>query len=332
MFLITAACTTAATGPDGATDDAPSASTDSKDSGRTSEDKSAPSSSSSSTIAPSATSDLARRKAEMLTSIWENGTTILQYGYCENIDDGRGYTSGRAGFCSGTGDAVLVVKCMAKAAPNAKVAKYIPALDALTSKFESSGKDQASTSTLDKVGSYCADWASDAANAAFKTCQDQVVHDLYFAPAQAEMTKHHLASALTLAALYDAEINHGDEGDDGVAALAERATKQVGTADESKWLEAFLTIRLSLLASNETWADSVDRVALYESLRRDGNFDLSKPITTNVKAASIFSGKNGLRDSEYPSCTIAADGSVSGDADCTNATPATGDDDDDDDN
>ncbi|MFO0735016.1 MAG: chitosanase [Labilithrix sp.] len=262
---------------------------------------------------------LARHKAELLTSIWENGTTILQYGYCEDIDDGRGYTSGRAGFCSGTGDAVLVAKCVASAAPGAKIAKYVPALEAITKRFESTGKDQASTSKLDAVGRYCADWTADATGelaAVVKTCQDEVVEELYFAPARAEMTRYDLTSALALAALYDAEINHGDEGKDGVAELAAKAAKQAGKGDESRWLEAFLSIRLALLAGDETWAEAVDRVALYEQLRRDGNLDLTKPITTNAKAAKLFPGKK-LKDSEYPSCTIAPDGAVSGDPDCT---------------
>src|SRR4051794_27847983 len=37
-----------------------------------------------------------------ITSVYENNTAVVQYPYCENIDDGRGYTSGRAGFCTGT--------------------------------------------------------------------------------------------------------------------------------------------------------------------------------------------------------------------------------------
>lgn len=267
--------------------------------------------------------DLARHKAELLTSIWENGTTVLQYGYCENIHDRRGYTSGRAGFCSGTGDAVLVARCMAAAAPGAKIARYLPALEALTAKFESSGKDQASTATLDRVGGYCADWAADASGpdgAAFRSCQDRVVDELYFGPAKAEMAKYGLTRPLTLAAIYDAEINHGDEGDDGVAALAKKATRKAGTGDESKWLAAFLEIRLTLLAGDKTWAEAVDRVALYEQLRRDGDLDLEKPIVTNAKADRLFPGRH-LADSGYPSCTIASDGSVTGDPDCTNPAP-----------
>jgi chitosanase len=69
--------------------------------------------------------------AEAMTSIWENDTPILDYAYAENIKDGRGYTSGRAGFCTGTGDAIQVVDCYDKlrtAANGNLMAKYMPAL------------------------------------------------------------------------------------------------------------------------------------------------------------------------------------------------------------
>lgn len=292
-------------------------------------------SSSSSTLTMPA---LAKHKAELMTSIWENGTTVLQYGYCQNINDGRGYTSGRAGFCSGTGDAIQVVQCLAQAAPNAAMAKYIPALTTINNTFESSGDNVADTSALDAVGTYCADWSADAADAtvgaAMQSCQDQIVSQLYFAPAIAEATKYGLSQPLTIAALYDAEINHGDDGDNGVADLAKRANTQAGNvsghrtlAQESTWLHAFLTIRLALLKGDPTWADSVDRVANYEKQREAENWDMSKPIVTTAKATSLFGA--GYKDSGYPSCTISASGSVSGDADCTNPHPS-GDDDDDD--
>jgi chitosanase len=261
---------------------------------------------------------LTRQKATMLTSIWENGTTVLQYGYCENIHDGRGYTSGRAGFCSGTGDAMLVVQCMGTAG---KMAKYAAALSKLNDKFESTGHDQASTTTLDALGNYCADWAADARTAPFVACEDKVVDDLYMKPAIVEMSKHGLTSALSFAALYDAEINHGDEGKDGVQDLAEKATTKAGAgAMEPTWLEAFLTVRLALLKSDATWADAVDRVANYEAQLRANNLTLAQPVTTSAKAKTMFPGQ-GFKDSGYPKCTIAPDATVTGDHDCTNPHP-----------
>ncbi len=259
---------------------------------------------------------LAKHKAEMLTSIWENGTTVLQYGYCENIKDGRGYTSGRAGFCSGTGDALLVVKCAGAAS---KMAKYLPALEKINQQFEATGNDQASTTPLDAVGKYCVDWTASAADDAFRACQDQVVAQLYFEPALAQAKKQGLTTALAKAALYDAEINHGDDGVAAFVAKAAAAAPASGarTLDqESAWLQAFLSARLAALKADPTWADAVDRVATYEQLRRDKNFDLTQKIETNAKAKTLYPGQ-ALKDSGYPDCVIEPTGGVSGDAICT---------------
>ena len=278
---------------------------------------------------------LQKHKAEMLTSLWENSTTVLQYPYCENIKDGRGYTSGRAGFCSGTGDAILVVDCFDKAfgtGANNPLARYMPALVAINDRFESTGNDQGDTSPLDAVGAYCSDWSKATANAAtaaaFKGCQDQIAGRLYYEPGLALARRWGLVTALTKAELYDAEINHGD---DGVAALVKLANQDVGNAaqkapaaplaiaDESAWLGAFLLRRLALLGGDPTWADAVDRVTTYEQLRKQGNFDLSGTIRTDAKAVKMYPGQ-GYKDSGYPDCTIAADGTVTGDAACTSAT------------
>jgi chitosanase len=260
---------------------------------------------------------LAKHKAEMLTSIWENGTTVLQYAYCENIGDGRGYTSGRAGFCTGTGDAVLVVKC---AGGSSRLERYVPALEKLDRVAQASGQDQASTTTLDALGDYCADWAASAADAAFRACEDRVVTELYFQPALAQAEKQGLSTALAKAALYDAEINHGD---DGVSELVAKATAEVGavsgprtTDEESAWLRAFLARRVAVMAADAAWAQAVDRVALYEQLRRDRNFALGQRIETTAKAMTLYPGQS-LRDSGYPDCVIDPAGVVSGAATCT---------------
>lgn len=248
---------------------------------------------------------LQRKKAETLTSIWENSSPVLQYGYCEDIDDGRGYTSGRAGFCSGTADAVLVVRCLVKKDPNSRLAKYVPALTALEKKFLENFEAQASTATLDNVGDYCDDWSKSEGDA-FRACQDEVVNTVYFEPAIAEAKKHGMTSALTIAELYDASINHGI---DEVQALIAKipATKTT----EPEWLHEFLVLRLKKLQADPTWAEAVDRIATYEKLLRAGNLDLSAEIVTDAKASELFPEVTGLKDSGYPKCTIASNGDAS---------------------
>ena len=82
--------------------------------------------------------DVQKAKAAALTSIWENSTPVLAYGYSQDIGDNRGYTSGRAGFCTGTGDAIVVVQCYAAAKPGNALAKFIPELVRLEKLFVSS--------------------------------------------------------------------------------------------------------------------------------------------------------------------------------------------------
>ena len=281
---------------------------------------------------PGALTPLQKHKAEMLTSIWENSTTVLQYPYCQNIHDGRGYTSGRAGFCSGTGDAIQVVRCFGAAfgtGSNNPIAKYMPALTTIDNRFNSTGMDQGGTTELDAVGNYCTDWAATtngaATSATFKACQDRIVDLLYYQPALVLAKKWGLVTALTIAELYDAEINHGDDGAIAIAKLANNDTgntaQRVPTApltlaQESAWLHAFLMRRLALLKADATWAQSEDRVVTYERLRLDGNFDLGAQIRTNAKAITMFPGQ-GYVDSGYPDCTISATGVAAGDASCT---------------
>jgi hypothetical protein len=65
-----------------------------------------------------------------LVSIAENSSINWwdQYTYCENIGDGRGYTAGFYGFCSGTGDMLQVFQNLKTINPNHALVKYIPIL------------------------------------------------------------------------------------------------------------------------------------------------------------------------------------------------------------
>jgi chitosanase len=64
----------------------------------------------------------ARKKeiAMQIVSSAENSTTDwkAQYAYIEDINDGRGYTGGIIGFCSGTGDMLEVVRYYTRLAPD----------------------------------------------------------------------------------------------------------------------------------------------------------------------------------------------------------------------
>jgi chitosanase len=65
-----------------------------------------------------------------LVSSAENSTLDWrhEYGYIQDIHDGRGYTAGLIGFCSGTGDMLALVHAYARAEPGDPLARFVPAL------------------------------------------------------------------------------------------------------------------------------------------------------------------------------------------------------------
>lgn len=110
-------------------------------------------------------------RCEQYTSIFENDSTRLQYEYCENIYDGRGYTAGRAGFCTGTGDAIEVIMTYTAYKPANPLAAYIPRLAKLAKK--GSGDTR-------QLKGYCRAWRNAAQDTLFRLVQDYVSDQLYY--------------------------------------------------------------------------------------------------------------------------------------------------------
>ncbi len=234
-------------------------------------------------------SGLHRRRAEALTSLFENGTTTLQYGYAEALGDGRGLTAGRGGFTSGTDDLFAVVKAYVAKKPDSPLKKFLPRLEQL-SKLPESASERGSLAGLDGLA---AAWATAAKDPAFRAAQDAEVDRLYFAPSQRRADALGLITPLARGQLYDAIIQHGDGDDpDGLPALIARATSKAGGTpktgvNEAVWLKAFLEVRRADLthahdpATRKEWAASVDRVGVYEDLLRVGNLALKGPFHVN---------------------------------------------------
>lgn len=236
-----------------------------------------------------------KHRAEELTSVFENSTPILDYAYGEDLGDGRGITSGRAGFCTGTGDAILVVKKYTDLKPNNVLAKYLPELTALENSRISTKHDQSDVNGLNKIGNFISDWATTAKDPDFKSAQDMIVDELYYQPSAKKADLLGLKLPLSRAELYDAIIQHGNEKNDldSIDSLIARATEKSGgtpasNIDEKIWLNNFLAIRKASLSycykegSREEWAQSFSRVDVFSDLVENRNYDLDKPITITV--------------------------------------------------
>jgi chitosanase len=214
-----------------------------------------------------------RRRADELVSVFENSTTELQYGYAEDLGDGRGITSGRAGFTTRTCDALDVVQRYGEA----PLARHLPELERLCD------EDSDDTTGLD---GYADAWAEAAEDPAFRRVQDEAVDDTYFLPAIALADDLGLETAVARVELYDAAIQHGIGDDpDGLPAMIERTGP---VDDEAEWLEAFFAERLATLrnpsdaATAAEWAESTDRVLCLRSIAASGNEDLDGPLRCTV--------------------------------------------------
>jgi len=222
--------------------------------------------------------------ADQIISVFENDTPVIDYAYIENLDDGRGFTAGRAGFTSATGDMLLVVERYTELIPENPLAEYLPRLEELAA--EESGSVEGLENLEDA-------WAEAAEDETFREVQDEVVDDEYYWPAVVHAEELELYYPLSLLNLYDACIQHGDGDDaDGLPAIIVLTTAEVGGTpaegiDESEWLEAFMDIRRSVLldpANPETaeeWAASVGRVDALIDIFESENVDLEPPITIN---------------------------------------------------
>ena len=228
-----------------------------------------------------------KHRAEQLTCVFENDKLDFQYGYVEELGDGRGITCGRVGFTTGTGDAYEVIKRYTVVVPDNPLAHFLPELLRLNTaakKEDTSG-----------LKGFRRAWKQAAYDPKFCKVQDEVTDEMYYAPSVQHAADLGLHFPLLVAAIYDAVIQHGDGNDpDGVPALLITTEKASGGTpkngvDEKKWLHAFLLARRADLAhlvdpsTREEWAKSVDRVEVFLAIESSGNYDLHGPIRINSK-------------------------------------------------
>ncbi len=223
-----------------------------------------------------------KRVAEQLTSLFENGTINIRYDYAENLKDGRGITCGRAGFCTGTGDAYLVVKRYTEIEPTNRLAQYLHELRRLNN-----AEKRDDVSGLRGFGKA---WKQEAKSKKFCGIQDGVTDDLYWNPSQICSNELGLKTPLARAFMFDTIIQHGDGGDqDCLTALLVTANATMGGTPktgvtENDWLTAFIKVRRANLsycfdkASRREWSQSTDRCDTFSSIAASGNYALVTPF------------------------------------------------------
>jgi chitosanase len=165
-----------------------------------------------------------------------------QYGFIEDMQDGRGYTAGIIGFCTGTGDLLDVVRRYTARRPDNRLAPYLPALAAIDTARRAHNQEL-SASHVGLDPGFVPVWRASADDPLFQAAQDSVRDQEYFDPA-VQLAVQDGLRPLGQFAYYDATVMHGL---DGLLAIREATRAQVRTpangGDEGRYLSVFLAQR-----------------------------------------------------------------------------------------
>jgi len=224
-------------------------------------------------------------RADRLISVFENDTIDIQYAYIEALDDGRGYTAGRAGFTTATSDLLLVVERYVDLVSGSELAAYLPRLRELAAE---------QSPEITGLDGFLEAWARSAGDARFRAVQDEVVDEEYYRPAIALGCAAGLRTPLALVEVYDTIIQHGGGDDpDGLPAIIQRTNNRAGGSpatgvDETTWFFTLLDVRRETLENafdpetREAWAQSVYRVDIVRTIANQGNFAFDGPIVIDT--------------------------------------------------
>ncbi|MFI6845785.1 chitosanase [Kitasatospora sp. NBC_00085] len=199
-----------------------------------------------------------------------------QYKYIEDIKDGRGYTAGIIGFCSGTGDMLDLVEHYTSLKPGNVLAKYLPALRKVNGTESHAGLGSA----------FERDWATAAKDTVFQQAQNDERDRVYFNPAVSQAKSDGLR-ALGQFMYYDAIVMHGPGTDStSFGGIRKTAMKKAKTpaqgGDEATYLKAFLDARRAAMKTEEAHSDT-SRVDTEQLVFLNAkNFDLNPPLKWKV--------------------------------------------------
>ncbi|WP_447040936.1 chitosanase [Streptomyces sp. DSM 118878] len=206
------------------------------------------------------------------------------YRYCEDIGDGRGYTAGIIGFCSGTGDMLDLVELYTRRKPGNVLATYLPALREVDGTDSHDGLDP----------HYKRDWERAAEDPAFQQAQNDERDRVYFNPA-VKQGKADGIGVLGQFCYYDAIVMHGDGGDPtSFRNIRKRALRSAAPpargGDEVSYLNAFLDARVWAMKQEEAHEDTSRVDTAQRVFVRKRNLGLNTPLEWKVYGDSYRIG------------------------------------------
>ncbi|MFG2429496.1 chitosanase [Streptomyces sp. NPDC048590] len=231
--------------------------------------------------------DPAKKEIAMqLVSSAENSSLDwkAQYGYIEDIGDGRGYTAGIIGFCSGTGDMLDLVELYTQRRPDNVLADYLPALRQVDGTDSHDGLDPG----------FPGHWREAASDSVFQQAQNDERDRVYFDPAVSQGKADGLGT-LGQFAYYDALVMHGGGTDSAsFGSIRQRALAQASPpsqgGDEVAYLDAFLDARVWAMKQEEAHSDTSRVDTAQRVFLRAGNLDLDPPLDWKVYGDSFHIG------------------------------------------
>jgi chitosanase len=212
--------------------------------------------------------------AMQLVTSAENSTLNWrgQYRYIEDLGDGRGYTAGIIGFCSGTSDMLAVVSEYTRRDPANGLARYLPALRAVNGSDSHDGLDP----------DFPAAWRAAADDPLFQQVQQDERDRIYFDPS-VKLAKADGLRALGQFAYYDAAVMHGVYGMGAIRAAALRAAASPTLGgDEVAYLGAFLDAREATMRTEAAHADTARVQYAQRVFLTASNLDLNTPLSWTV--------------------------------------------------
>ncbi|NYV75215.1 chitosanase [Streptomyces sp. UH6] len=217
--------------------------------------------------------------AQRIVASAVNSTTRWRetYGSIRDTGDGRGYTAGILGFCTGTHDLLALVERYTEDHPGNGLARYLPALRAVDGTDSHEGLDPGFTEA----------WRAEAEVEAFQAAQEAERDRAYFDPA-VRLAKLDGLGDLGQLVYYDAMVLHGPGTEkNGFYELRERVMADADTpaegGSEEEYLDAFLDVHRAAVVERERGGDDTGRVDT--TLRRfldDGNLGLSTPLEWRI--------------------------------------------------
>jgi chitosanase len=223
-----------------------------------------------------------KETALQLVSTAENSTLAWRtsYGYIEDLGDGRGYTAGIVGFCSGTSDMLELVQEYARRKPGNVLEPFLPALRTVDGSDSHAGLDPG----------FPAAWKAAARDPVFQKAQEDERDRMYFQPA-VRMAGADGLRALGQFAYFDAAVVHGVSGLRGIRSRALQVAKAPAQGgDEITYLDAFLDARVAAMRAEAAHSDTGRVDTVQRPLLRRTNLDLNGPLAWRIYGDSFRIG------------------------------------------